>query len=137
MPTYQLYIILSINWRTPATILLVFYKKMLPKIRVLSQEGVSKSNAIRITAIISSMLWQPLYPFFSYCSTLYRLEVMSRCCNNLLSIYISTVKHPKHNKWFKNSRTNRQCFLPLRHYCMMLLLMVLAFDAPSFDYLTK
>ena len=36
-----------------------------------------------------------------------------------------------------NSGTSRQCCLPLSHYCMMLLLVLLAFDAPSSDYLTK
>ena len=36
-----------------------------------------------------------------------------------------------------NSGTGCQCCLPLRHYCMMLLLVLLAFDAPSSDYLAK
>ena len=34
--------IVSIEWRTPATILPVFYKQMLIKMQVLSQEGVLK-----------------------------------------------------------------------------------------------
>ena len=97
---------------------------------------------------MSSRLWWPLYPLFSYCSTLYRLEVMSRCCNNLSYTYIypyihtyvflSTVKHPKQKVVQQiRSGTSRQGCLPLRHYCMMLLLMLLGFDASSSDYLAK
>ena len=36
-----------------------------------------------------------------------------------------------------NSGTSRQGCLPLRHYCMMLLLVLLGFDIPSSDYLAK
>ena len=54
-----------------------------------------------------------------------------------LSIHISTAKHPKQKNGSTNSGTSRQCCLPLRHYCMILFLMLLAFDAPSSDYLTK
>ena len=96
----QACMIVSIDWRTTATTLPVFYKHMLPKNR---KKEYWKSNAISITAIMSSMLRRSLYPLFSYCFMLNRLEVMSQCCNNFftyLSIYISTVKHPKQNKWF-------------------------------------
>ena len=54
-----------------------------------------------------------------------------------LLIHIFIVKHPKQNKWFKNSGTIYQCYLPVRHYCMMILLMLLAIIAPSSDYLAK
>ena len=36
-----------------------------------------------------------------------------------------------------NSGTSRQGCLPLRHYCMMLLLVLLGFDIPSSDYLAR
>ena len=36
-----------------------------------------------------------------------------------------------------SSRTSCQCSLPLRHCCMMLLLILWTFDAPSSDYLAK
>ena len=76
---------------------------------------------------------------FSNCSTLYGLDVMSRCCNNLLYIfihihmYIATVKHPSKTNGSANSETTHQFCLPLRHYCMVLL----AFNAPSSNYLAK
>ena len=87
-----------------------------------------------------STLWCPLYPLFSYCSTLCRLDMMSQCCNNLSYIFIhliSTVKHLKQINGSTNSRTNTQCCLPLRHYCRMLLVVLLAFDPPFSDYLVK
>ena len=98
----QISVIVSIDQRTPATILPVFYKQMLPEFY--RRKGYQKSNAIHIMAIMCSRLWRPLYPLFSYYSTLYRLEVMSRCCNNISYIFIhtyvriSTVKHPNQNK---------------------------------------
>ena len=52
---------------------------------------------IIITAVMSSTLWWPLYALF-YCSTLYRLEVMSQCCNNLSYIFIHTYFHYQASK---------------------------------------
>ena len=50
-----------------------------------------------------------------------------------LPIHITTVKHPKQNKWF-DKMWNQSSMLPsLTHYCMMFS----AFDTPSFDYLAK
>ena len=122
-------------------ILPVFYKQMLLKYEFYRGKGYQKSNAICIMAVMSrSTLWWPLYPFFTYCSTLYRLEVMPRCCNNLLYIYTYTFPqsgiHSKTNG-STNSGTSDQYCLPLRHYCMMLLLILLAFDAASSDCLAK
>ena len=81
-----------------------FTNKCCQKYEFYRRKGYRKSNAICIMAIMSSTLWRPLYLFFSSCSTLYRLEVIPRCCNNLsyifINTYISTVKHPKQNKWF-------------------------------------
>ena len=78
-----------------------------------AERGYWKSNAIRITTILSSTLWWPLYPFFSCCSTLYRLEVIPRCCNDLSYIFIliTTAKHPKQNKWF-DKKWNQLSMLP-------------------------
>ena len=75
---------------------------------------------------------------FSNCSTLYRLEVMSGCCNNLLCIFIHIHILPLSSIQSKtngstNSKTTHQFCLPLRHYCMVLL----AFNAPSSNYLAK
>ena len=91
-PTDQVCVIVSIDWRTPATmhILLVFYKQTLPKYEFYCRKGHRKSNAICVMAIASSTLWWPLYPLFSYCSTLYRLEVMFQSCKNLSYILIYT-----------------------------------------------
>ena len=36
-----------------------------------------------------------------------------------------------------SSGTSRQCSLPLRHYCIMLLLVLLAFNGPSSNNLAK
>ena len=47
---------------------------------------------------MSSTLWRPLYPFFSCCSTLYRLEVIPRCCSNLSYIFIHTYYHYQASK---------------------------------------
>ena len=100
--TDQVCVIVSITWRSPATILLVFYKQILLNIWVLLQEWMSKVKCC-IMAIVSSTLWRPLYSLFSYCFSLYRLEVIFQHCNNLslcLSMHTSIVKHPNHNKWF-------------------------------------
>ena len=74
---------------------------------VLLQKGCQKPNAICIMALVSSSYaWWPLYPLFSCYITLIGL------CNVLnvviiflinLPIHTSIVKHPKQNKWFKNS----------------------------------
>ena len=100
--------IVSINWRIPATILCqCFINKCCRKYEFYRRKGYQKSNAIRITAIMPSTLWWPLYSLFSYCFTLYRL----RWCLDAviifllyLSIHISTVKYPKQNKWFNKWR---------------------------------
>ena len=107
----------------------------------IAKRGIEKkSNAICITAIMSSTLWQPLYPFFSYCFTLYRLEVIPRCCNNLLYIYPYILPLPNIQSKTNDSTSSgssRQCSIPLRHCCMILFLVLLTFDAPSSDYLAK
>ena len=69
-----------------------FTNKCCQKYKFYCRKGYQKSNAIRITAIMSSALWRPLYPF-SYCFTLYRLEVIPGCCNNLYYIFIHTYYH--------------------------------------------
>ena len=89
----QVCVIVSIDWRTPAAILPVFYEQMLPKYEFSRRKGYRKSNAISIMEIMSFTLWRPLYLFFSYCSTLYKLEVIPRCCNNLSYIFIQTYYH--------------------------------------------
>ena len=70
-----------------------FTHKCCQKHEFYHRKGYWKSNAIRITTIMSSMLWRPLYTLFSYCFTLYRLGVMFRCCNNLSYIFIHTYFH--------------------------------------------
>ena len=104
-------------------------------------KGHQKSNAISIMAFMYSTLWWPLYSLFSYCFTLSRLEVMSRCCNNLSYIFIYTCFHcqawKSKTNGLSNSKTSHQGCLPLRHYCEMFLLMLLAFDVPFSDYLVK
>ena len=118
-----------------------FTNKCCQKYEFYHRKGYRKSNAIHITAIMSSWLWQPLYPLFSYCSTLYGHEVMFRCCNDLSYIFIhtyvciSTVKHPKQK--MIQQIVEPVVNLPLRHYCMMILLVLLGFDASSSDYLAK
>ena len=115
---------------------------MLPKIWVSSLEGITKvkcytchsNHAFYVLATIMSLVF--LF------STLYRLEVMFQCCNNLSYIFFHTYVFPLLSIQSKinglaNSITNRQCCLPLRHYYMMLLLVLLGFNAPSFDYLSK
>ena len=75
-----------------------FTNKCCQKYEFYHRKGYRKSNAIRITAIMSSTLWWPLYPFFSYCSTLYGLEMIPRCCNNLSYIFIHTYYHYQASK---------------------------------------
>ena len=76
-----------------------FTNKCCQKYEFHRRKGYRKSNAISIMAIVSSMLiWQPLYPFFSYCSTLYRLDMIPRCCNNLSHIFIHTYYHCQASK---------------------------------------
>ena len=70
-----------------------FTNKCCWKYEFYHRKGCPKSNAIRIMTIMSSTIWQPLYSLFSYCSTLYRLEVMSQCSNNLSYIFICTYFH--------------------------------------------
>ena len=76
-----------------------FTNKCRQKYEFYCRKGYQKSDAIRIMAIVSSRLWRSLYySLFSYCFTLYRLEVMSRCCNNLSYIFIHTYFHCKTSK---------------------------------------
>ena len=117
-----------------------------------------------ITAIVSSMLWLPLYPLFSYCTIpcflIVPSLVFSYCtipcffilppCVDLkwylnvviifltyLSMHTSTVKYPRYNNWFNKWLTSRQCFLPP---CLLLgyyCMRLLAFEAPFSDYSAK
>ena len=66
-----------------------FRNKCCQKYEFYRRKGYQKWNAIHIKAIMSFTLWRPLYPFF-YHSTLYRLEVIARCCNNLSYIFNHT-----------------------------------------------
>ena len=75
-----------------------FTNKCCQKYEFYRRKGYQKSNAIRIMAIMSSTLWQPLYPFFSCFSTLYRLKVLPRCCNNFSYIFIHTYYHCQASK---------------------------------------
>ena len=118
-----------------------FTNKYCQKYKFYRRKEYRKSNAIHIMAIVSSTLRQSLCPFFSYCSTLYRLEVIPRCRNNLSYIFIHTYYHCQASKAKQMVQQIAEpvvkCSLPLRHYCMMLLLVLLAFGAPSSDYLAK
>ena len=74
---------------------------------VLLQKGCQKPNAICIMVLVSSSYaWWPLYPLFSCYITLIGLSnvlnVVIIFVINLL-IHTSIVKHPKQNKWSKNS----------------------------------
>ena len=75
-----------------------FPNKYCEKYEFYHRKGYQKPNAICITAIVSSTLWQPLYPLFSCCSTLHRLKVIPRCCNNLSYIFIHTHYHCQASK---------------------------------------
>ena len=75
-----------------------FTNKCCWKYEFYHRKGCPKSNTIRIVTIMSSILWRPLCPLFSYCSTLYRLEVMSQCSNNLSYIFIHTYFHSQASK---------------------------------------
>ena len=89
--------IVSIDWRLPATSLPVFTNKCCQKYEFYRRKCYQKSNTIRITAIVST-LWRPFYLLFSCCSILYRLEVIPRCCNNLSYIFIHTYYHYQASK---------------------------------------
>ena len=75
-----------------------FASKCCQKYKFYRRKEYQKSNAMHITAVMSSTLWWPLYPLLSYYSTLYRLEVMSRCCNNLPYIFVHTYFHCQASK---------------------------------------
>ena len=102
----------------------VLQTKCCQKYEFYHRKGYRKSNAVRIMAILSSTLWKSLYPLFSYCSTLYRLEVMSQCCNNISYIFIHTYFHCQASKakqmvqQIADYPCSRQYCLPLKHYCM-------------------
>ena len=127
-----------IDWRSPATILLVFYKQMLLKYKsyIAGRDAKSQMLWIRITPMVSSVLWRSLYPLLFIVSSWLGLK----WCPNVaiifliyLSIHISIIKHLKQNKWLDKWWTSHQCCLLLRLYCMMLL----AFNVPSSDYSAK
>ena len=75
-----------------------FTNKCCQKYEFYYRKGYRKSNAICIMVIMSFTLWQPLYPLFSFCFTLYKLEVIPRCCNNLSYIFIHTYFHCQASK---------------------------------------
>ena len=113
------------------------------KIRVLLQERVSKvkcytyhgNHVFYIMATIISLLSPPCISL-RWCPDAVIIFLIYLSMHTY--VHISTVKHPKQKMVQQiRSGTSRQGCLPLRHYCMMLLLVLLGFDAPSSDYLAK
>ena len=90
-------VIVSIDWRTPTTILPVFYKQMLLE-KFYRREGVTKikcyayhsNHVFYVMATIISLLFLLFH--------LYRVEVMSRCRNNLSFVFIHTWFHCQASK---------------------------------------
>ena len=133
--TNQVCVILWINWRSPATFLLVLYKQTL-----LIRRSLLKEEALKIKCFVCqcTIVFQSLANSTSLVFLLYRLV---SAWNNVLNVLItflvylskhtSAVKYPKWNQWSDTWWTGHQfCTLPslpLRHYYMMLL----AFDTPS------
>ena len=137
----QVCVIVSMDWRSPATILPVFYRQMLPKTWVLSQQGVSKVKCytyhgnhvfyVILTIIpLLFLLFHPIQAWGDVPMLWWSFLYIYPHIFPLLSIQSKT-------NGSTNSGSSHQCCLPRRHYCMLLLLMHLGFDAPSSDCLAK
>ena len=108
-------VIVSIYWRTPATILPMFYKQMLPKIRVLWQEGALKVKYYTLSQQSCLLHYDD---HFIPCFLIIPLCMGLRWCFDAviifliyLSIHISTFKHLKQNKWLDKWQ-NQSSMLP-------------------------
>ena len=118
-----------------------FTNKCFQKYEFYHRKVYQKSNAIPITAIMFSSYGNHYIPCFLIVPPCTGL----RWCPNaviIFLIYLSTHIFPLLSIQSKtndstNSGTSIPCCPPLRHYYMMPLLILLAFDAPSSDCLAK